>query len=156
MFSSTLTSSKSSSDWKERRIPNRARFVAFSRSIRRPSRAIAPPEARTNPVTASMRVVLPAPLGPMRPTTSPGATESDTPSTATTEPKRTVSPSTASVAPATGTTSAAGSGPRAVGRDARRSVSQNFRPWAVATSATPFWWKIRLTNIRTAPMMRSQ
>ena len=39
-----------------------------------------------------MSVVLPAPFGPIRPTTSPGRTSSDTSSTATTEPKRTVRP----------------------------------------------------------------
>jgi hypothetical protein len=41
------------------------------------------------PLTASMSVVLPAPLGPMSPTTSPGATVRSTPSSATTPPKRT-------------------------------------------------------------------
>ena len=58
--------------------------------MRRPSRVIEPPVAGTKPVTASMRVVLPAPFGPIRPTTSPGRTSIDTSSTATTEPKRTV------------------------------------------------------------------
>ena len=72
MFSSTLTSSNSSSDWNDRRRPSRARFVAFSPSIDRPSSEIEPPLTGTKPVTASMSVVLPAPFGPIRPTTSPG------------------------------------------------------------------------------------
>ena len=83
MFSSTLTSSNSSSDWNERRSPSRARWVAFSRSRRRSSRRIDPRVAGTKPVTASIRVVLPAPLGPIRPTTSPGLTSMVTSSTAT-------------------------------------------------------------------------
>src|SRR6266566_3326353 len=51
-----------------------------------------PDAGRTNPLIASMSVDLPAPLGPMRPTISPGETVSDTPSTAVTPPNRTVSP----------------------------------------------------------------
>ena len=90
MFSSTLTSSNSSSDWNERRSPSRARWVAFRPSMRRPSSEIDPSPTATKPVTASMSVVLPAPFGPIRPTTSPGRTSSDTSCTATTEPKRTV------------------------------------------------------------------
>ena len=43
----------------------------------------------TKPVTASIRVVFPAPFGPIRPTTSPGRNTSDTSSTACTPPKRT-------------------------------------------------------------------
>src|SRR3954466_8475451 len=42
-------------------------------------------------------VVLPAPLGPITPTTSPGATVSDTSSSAVSPPKRTVRPSTRSI-----------------------------------------------------------
>ena len=68
--------------------------------------------AGTKPVTASMSVVLPAPFGPIRPTTSPGFTSNDTSLTATTEPKRTVSPLIDNVAPGTGSTSAGGSGTR--------------------------------------------
>ena len=49
MFSSTLTSSNSSSDWNERRSPSRARWVAFSRSMRRPSSEIDPSAAGTKP-----------------------------------------------------------------------------------------------------------
>ena len=42
------------------------------------------------PVTTSSSVVLPAPFGPMSPTTSPGVTVNETSSTATTPPNRTV------------------------------------------------------------------
>ena len=66
--------------------------------MRRSSSAIDPPLTGTKPVTASMSVVLPAPFGPIRPTTSPGRTSIDTSSTATTEPKRTVRPVIDSVA----------------------------------------------------------
>ena len=82
MFSSTLMSSNSSSDWNERRSPSR-------RAASRSSRRCGDHRARsllavtgTKPVTASMSVVLPAPLGPIRPTTSPGRTSIDTSSTA--------------------------------------------------------------------------
>ena len=92
MFSSTLMSSNSSSDWNERRSPSRARLRRVQPSMRRSSSAIDPPLTGTKPVTASMRVVFPAPFGPIRPTTSPGRTSIDTSSTATTEPKRTVRP----------------------------------------------------------------
>src|SRR6202171_3755653 len=44
------------------------------------------------------RVVLPAPLGPIRATTSPAPTEKETPSSATTPPKRTLSSRTSSSA----------------------------------------------------------
>ena len=43
-------------------------------------------------------VVFPAPLGPMRPTTSPPATENDNPDTASREPYVLVSPSTTIIA----------------------------------------------------------
>ena len=46
MFSSTLMSSNSSSDWNERRSPSRARCVAFNRSMRRSSSEIDPPADR--------------------------------------------------------------------------------------------------------------
>jgi len=46
------------------------------------------PVAGTRPVIASMTVVLPAPLGPIRLTISPGSTFRLTSSTALTPPKR--------------------------------------------------------------------
>src|SRR5512145_2214769 len=71
-----------------------------SRSMRRPSRWTAPPEGRSRPETRLSRVVLPAPLGPMRPCTSPWATWKLASSTARTPPKaRSTSPSSSSTQP---------------------------------------------------------
>src|SRR5258708_2740555 len=53
-----------------------------------------PADGRTNPQTALKRVVFPAPLGPMIPTTSRGRMSRDTESSATRPPKRTVTSST--------------------------------------------------------------
>ncbi len=50
------------------------------------------PVERTNPVMASMNVVLPAPFGPISPTSSPSSTATATESTAQTPPKRTERP----------------------------------------------------------------
>ena len=44
------------------------------------------PAAGAKPVTVPITLVLPAPLGPMRPTIWPGSTRSDTSLTATTPP----------------------------------------------------------------------
>ncbi len=51
-----------------------------------PSSSMVPPDGRVNPVTASTRVVLPAPLGPISPVICPGTTVSDTSSTASVAP----------------------------------------------------------------------
>ncbi len=64
--------------WKERLTP----ASAISRGERPDSvvspAAIVPVASFTWPVMALMSVVLPEPFGPMRPTTSPAATESET------------------------------------------------------------------------------
>src|SRR5437764_12410942 len=57
-----------------------------------PSSTIEPLASGTKPEMAFNNVVLPAPLGPMIPTTSPGATRTSTASTATTPPNRTDTP----------------------------------------------------------------
>src|SRR5579875_1456605 len=49
-----------------------------------------PDWGRTNPHATLKRVVLPAPLGPITPTTSPESTATDTPSSAVSPPKATV------------------------------------------------------------------
>ena len=54
------------------------------------------PSALTNPVIASMHVVLPAPFGPISPTSAPAPTSNDTSDTARTAPNRTDSESTRS------------------------------------------------------------
>src|SRR3954451_24323372 len=53
-----------------------------------PSRIVVP-RWPTNPVTASMKVVLPAPFGPISPTSSPGCTSMSTSTTAWTPPNDT-------------------------------------------------------------------
>ncbi len=57
-----------------------------SRTGSRPSTAIEPLSGARRPSTHSMVVVLPAPLGPMRPKISPRATSKLTPSTASVRP----------------------------------------------------------------------
>ena len=84
-----------------RRRPSRDRTVVDGSSA---------PAPATKPVTASMIVVLPAPFGPMSPTTSPGCTSKLTSSTATTPPKRTVRSATVSVAGGTGSGASGRSG----------------------------------------------
>src|SRR5262249_49467223 len=59
-----------------------------------PSRRMRPPVGRSTPVTQLKKVLLPAPLGPMRARISPGMTDSVTPLRAVRPPNRTVSPST--------------------------------------------------------------
>ena len=71
MFSRTLRSSKSSRLWNDRERPARARRSGPQVLISTSPRVIDPPLGRTKPVMASIAVVFPAPLGPMRPTTSP-------------------------------------------------------------------------------------
>src|SRR2546423_13316824 len=53
-----------------------------------PSKRIAPASLPSLPEICPIRVVLPAPFGPMRACTSPGFTSSVTSSVATTPPKR--------------------------------------------------------------------
>ncbi len=47
-----------------------------------PSKTMDPLDAGSVPASTAINVDLPAPLGPMRPVIFPGATSSDTPSTA--------------------------------------------------------------------------
>src|SRR5579875_3427128 len=56
-----------------------------------------PESGATRPAIIATVVVLPAPLGPSRPTVSPAATENDTPSTATFGPYRLARPTTSSM-----------------------------------------------------------
>ena len=91
-----LSVGKSIADWKERAIPARLRASGVSAVMSTPSRSTVPPSGRTKPDRSSNKVVLPAPLGPMRPTTSPLETDRSTPSTAATDPYRFTSPLAAS------------------------------------------------------------
>ena len=73
-FSATETSSKSSSDWNERRTPARARRAGLQDrpAIGVPLRSTRPALGFVKPVRASTIVVFPAPFGPISPTTSRG------------------------------------------------------------------------------------
>ena len=113
-FSRTVLASNSSSCWKERLTPCRARLNTGQSPIGSPLRRTVPCTGFTKPVIASISVVFPAPFGPIRPTTSPGATVTDASLTAVTPPKRTVMFDTSSVAGSTG--SRATSGRDAAGR----------------------------------------
>src|ERR1700722_11039108 len=114
MFSRMVRSSNSSSDWKLRDTPAAARRRAGQRVMSSPPMLTDPRPAVTNPVTASIRVVFPAPFGPITPWISPGATSTDTSCRAFTPLKDTDRPSTRSLlgtagaAPATGNAGRAG------------------------------------------------
>src|SRR5215472_10547810 len=56
--------------------------------IRCPNTVTLPPVGRPNPNSRRISVVLPEPFGPIRPNVSPVVTAKDTPSSASTEPKR--------------------------------------------------------------------
>ena len=55
-------------------MPARARRYIGSRVTSRPSNKTEPPSASIRPMVMRKLVVLPAPLGPSRPTTSPRST----------------------------------------------------------------------------------
>src|SRR5205807_5509356 len=74
-------------------IPTRFKSGSPGRT-RWPSSRASPASANTKPTNTRSVVVLPAPLGPSRPHTSPWATEKSRLSTASTSPKRLVSPET--------------------------------------------------------------
>ncbi len=114
--------SKSSRLWKERPSPAAARRRGDQRLITCPSSVIVPDAVVTNPVMASINVVLPAPFGPIRPVTSPGRNDSDTPLSAATPPKRTETSSTSSVIAGTMGRSASGSGSTSRPRTSRCST----------------------------------
>ena len=70
-----------------------------TRPSSRPFQCSDPAWGSTKPHITLKSVVLPAPLGPITPRTSPGATLTDTESSAVMPPKLTVSPSAANAAP---------------------------------------------------------
>ena len=95
-FSATVRSSKSSSDWKVRANLHCVRRCADRLFNEISEKRMDPAAIGTNPVTASMNVVLPAPFGPMSPTMPLSGTVSVTPSSARRPPKRTTRSSTSS------------------------------------------------------------
>ena len=87
--SSTVSAGNSRASWKRAAEPGRARWSGPSRVDVAPAEHDPPGRrARVKPEIRSNSVVLPAPFGPMSPTTSPGATVNDTSSTARMPPKR--------------------------------------------------------------------
>ena len=90
-FSRTVRSSNSSIDCHVRASPRRARACG-GRPVRSSPSSSTRPCERTKPVIASMKVVLPAPFGPIRPTSCPSPTSRSTSTTACTPPKLTEIP----------------------------------------------------------------
>jgi hypothetical protein len=80
--------------WKLLAMPRRARLNGGSRVMSRPSNSTRPSSLNRAPETQLMSVVLPEPLGPMRPRRSPGATSSVMLSSAVKPPKRLARPLT--------------------------------------------------------------
>src|SRR5439155_2062734 len=78
--------------WNVRPMPSRATRCGGSPRSGVPSNVISPASGRWTPLTQLSSVVLPAPLGPITPSTSPSATSNVTPSSAATPPNRLVTP----------------------------------------------------------------
>jgi hypothetical protein len=93
-FPRTVSWGKRLVTWKVRAIPKRALRCAGSVVTSCPQNTILPSSGGNTPATRLVRVVLPAPLGPMRAWISPGRTSREHRHTATSPPKRLVSPST--------------------------------------------------------------
>jgi hypothetical protein len=72
--------------WKVLAIPALALAWSGRPVTSRPSKLIRPAVGRRLPVTSANRVDLPAPLGPMTACRAPAATDSETPSRATSDP----------------------------------------------------------------------
>ena len=69
--SSTVMAGNSRASWNDRPRPRLARWLGASSVMSWPARRIRPLSAGVKPEMTSKRVVLPAPFGPMIPTTSP-------------------------------------------------------------------------------------
>src|SRR3954469_14923729 len=95
-FSSAFRCPNSRMFWKVREMPIAARPWAGKPVTSRPSKTTRPASGRITPVIRLNSVVLPAPFGPTTETTCAGCTAKPPRSTATSPPKRRVSPSTAS------------------------------------------------------------
>ena len=92
--SRTVSPEKSRESWNERPSPRRARADAVRPVTSTPASSTRPLSARKNPEMTSNSVVLPAPLGPMIPRTSPCVACSDTSSSAALPPKASEIPRT--------------------------------------------------------------
>src|SRR5439155_7180375 len=80
--------------WNVRASPRRARWWALRPETSSPSISTLPAVGSCKPVMTLNNVVLPAPLGPMRPVTRPGSAVRSTSCRAITPPKRTLTSST--------------------------------------------------------------
>ena len=96
-FSITGMSRKSLTAWKVRASPRRPSSCAESPVTSSPPSTTRPRVGRWKPVIALTSVVLPAPLGPISPKTSPFLIEIETPSTAASPSKWTVTSKASSV-----------------------------------------------------------
>jgi hypothetical protein len=83
--------------WNVRATPDLVTLNRFMPSIRLPSNNTWPSVGRNTPVTTLNTVVLPAPLGPINAKISPARTSKRASRSATTPPKRMVTPSRASI-----------------------------------------------------------
>ena len=130
-FSPTERSSNSSIDCHVRARPRRARTCGGAPVRSSPSSSTRPSQ-RTKPLIASMNVVLPAPFGPIRPTSCPSPTSRSTSTTAWTPPNRTEIPvafRTGVIAPAPGgDASADGAAPLAPEVARRATVRRTEEP----------------------------
>src|SRR5437763_2004543 len=95
-FSSAVIALKSRMFWNVRAIPAFVTWWGLRPTIGLPSSRISPEVGTSSPVTRLKNVVLPAPLGPMRPWIWPVATVRSTPSRAASPPNRLVSLRTSS------------------------------------------------------------
>ncbi len=98
-FSSSVRFSNSPTPWSVRAIPRRVRRCGRIRVIDSPLQLSEPASGATKPQITLNSVVLPAPFGPITPSTSPAWTSSETPSSATTPPNRTVTSRTLRAGP---------------------------------------------------------
>src|ERR1043166_2815127 len=89
-FSSTVRSLSSRVIWNVRPRPSRVIWCGRRPPRGSPSSLMSPPPGTTSPEIKLNSVVLPAPLGPIRPVSLPAATENEQRSTAVTPPKRRV------------------------------------------------------------------
>jgi hypothetical protein len=98
MFSATVSSGKRLVIWKVRPTPRRARSCGGARVASQPWISTFPPLGRIAPLMALNSVVFPAPFGPITARRSPSPSASETPSTARSAPKRTLTSVSASAA----------------------------------------------------------
>src|SRR5256885_14480324 len=118
-------------------------------STDRPSMRTVPELGRYTRVTTLKSVVLPAPLGPIRATTSPAPTPKDTRSRATTPPNRTLRSWTSSTADTLPNSKFGRASGQLVPwlRCLRRVVGRRLRQAPVRGSGAPFHWGTPLGRV---------